>query len=86
MIACFRVDSSTEIGTGTSYVNLDGVTGLIIPPKDSKALADAIVNLLSDESLLKKMGYASRLRYEELFTGRMMGQKYFDCYTALNID
>ena len=36
----------TELGTGTSYVNQDGVTGLVVPPRDPDALAFA-------QSLLK---------------------------------
>ena len=36
----------TELGTGTSFVNQHEVTGLVVPPKDPDALAEAITRLL----------------------------------------
>ena len=33
---------SSEIGTGTSHVNVGGVTGLVVPPGDSAALRAAL--------------------------------------------
>ena len=38
----------TELGTGTSYVNQDGITGRVVPPRDPDALAAAINDLLAD--------------------------------------
>ena len=38
----------TELGTGTSYVNLHGVTGLVVSPRDPDGLAAAINALLAD--------------------------------------
>jgi rhamnosyl/mannosyltransferase len=37
---------TTELGTGTSWVVQDGVTGLVVPPRDPQSLADAIRDLL----------------------------------------
>jgi len=42
---------SCEIGTGTSYVNLDGETGLVIAPADPNALAAAMQTLWHDAPL-----------------------------------
>ncbi len=53
---------TTEVGTGTSYVNQDGVTGVIVPPGNPAALADAIRDLLGDEARRKQMGQAARAR------------------------
>jgi len=36
---------STELGTGTSFVNQDGITGFVVPPKNSQVLAQAIKKL-----------------------------------------
>lgn len=74
---------STEIGTGTSYINLDGETGIVVPPLNIKALKDAMIKLDSDAILAKKMGYAAKLRFENLFTGQLMGKKYFEAYKGL---
>ncbi len=47
---------TTELGTGTSWVNQDGVTGLVVPPRDVKALAAAIQRLLSNDEMRRAMG------------------------------
>lgn len=71
---------STEIGTGTSYVNIDGQTGYVVPPADRKRLRDAMLKLDGDHMLARRMGKAAEERYERLFTGRQMGGKYAELY------
>ena len=63
---------STELGTGTSYVNQDGVTGLIVPANDPGALASGIQRLLADPALRVRMGAAGRARVRENFTTAAM--------------
>ena len=46
----------------------DNKTGFLVEPGDSKALAEAILRLLSDENLCRSMGEAARQRSLELFT------------------
>jgi len=58
---------STEIGTGTSYVNLDGVSGLVVPPMDPPALAAAARRLLGDDALRRRLGAQAQRRAAELF-------------------
>ena len=58
---------TTEIGTGTSYVNRHGVTGLVVPPNDPAALAEAIGGLLADPDRLRSMGAAARERAKTEF-------------------
>ena len=58
---------STELGTGTSYVNMNGVTGLIVPPADAGALAHAIRHLLADGDVRRTMGRRAQARAAELF-------------------
>ena len=59
---------STELGTGTSYVNRHGETGLVVPPRDPAALAAAITELLADPDRRRAMGAAGRRRVEAGFT------------------
>ena len=52
----------TELGTGTSYVNQDGITGLVVPPREPHALAQAINRLLDNEKERATMGQAALAR------------------------
>ena len=63
---------STELGTGTSYVNAAGETGLIVPPCDPGALAAAIGELVADTARREAMGRAGRERVRALFTTEAM--------------
>lgn len=74
---------SCEIGTGTSYVNINGETGLTIPPADPQALASAMWKLWQDETLCAQYGQAARRRYEMLFTAGRMTKSYADIYRQL---
>jgi glycosyltransferase involved in cell wall biosynthesis len=74
---------SCEIGTGTSFVNRDGETGLVVPPSDPVALAAAMNQLLSDPALCARFGAAARQRYETYFTAQGMGEKYTALYRDL---
>ena len=74
---------SCDLGTGTSYVNIDGETGLVVPPADSAALAAAMQRLWDDPDLAARMGGRARQRYEELFTADVMGAAYAALYRRL---
>lgn len=47
---------STELGTGTSFVNQDGITGFVIPPKNSQVLAQAIKKIIQNKNILEEFG------------------------------
>jgi glycogen(starch) synthase len=57
---------------GIPEVVEDGVTGLLVPPGDSEALAAAIGRILDDASLRQAMGKAARARYLAHFTDTRM--------------
>jgi len=63
---------TTEVGTGPSWVVQDGVTGLVVPPRDPQSLADAIRDLLDDSQRKVEMGLAARARVEAEFTLEQM--------------
>jgi len=74
---------SCEIGTGTSFINLDGKTGLVIPPESELKLAEAMNLLLSNPTLAAQMGKLARKRYEEKFSGKVLGDSYTKLYKEL---
>ncbi|MCW3609520.1 glycosyltransferase [Burkholderia cenocepacia] len=69
-----------EMGSGTSYVNEDGVTGFVVAPEQPAALADAAGRLLADDALAARMGGAARARYERLFSSDALGRAYGALY------
>lgn len=72
-----------EIGTGTSFVNMHGETGFIVPPASPGTLAGAMRSLLEDETMTMRMGQAARARYERLFSGPELGRAYTALYGEL---
>jgi glycosyltransferase involved in cell wall biosynthesis len=58
-MACAAPIVATPVG-GIPEAITDGVTGLLIPPSDAGALADAIVRLLRDRPLAKRLGAQAR--------------------------
>lgn len=51
---------TTEVGTATSVVNVDGTTGVVVPAGDPSALAEALTALLGDPGSRVDMGAAAR--------------------------
>ena len=64
----------TQTG-GTPEMVLDGETGLLVPPSDASALAEAVSRLAGDAFLRKRMGAAGRERVEDFFSLRVMTDK-----------
>ena len=65
---------ATNVG-GLPEVVQDGVTGILVPPKNPEALADAIVRLLRDPDLRRRLGNAGRDRVlSEFRTDRIVEQ------------
>jgi rhamnosyl/mannosyltransferase len=71
-MACGKPIISTRPENGVSFVNMDGVTGYVVPPLDSSALAYRIKALLQDGSLCAQMGERARKRVEEAFSADRM--------------
>lgn len=70
---------STNVG-GIPEVVVDGVTGILVPPKNTKALSHAIIKLLNDSRLRESMGHKGRRRVEENFTLQAHVQKIEEIY------
>lgn len=57
---------ATKVG-GIPEAVVDKVTGLLIPPRDSDSLANAIITLLDNPDIASTIGMAGRNRVEQLF-------------------
>jgi rhamnosyl/mannosyltransferase len=74
---------SSEIGTGTSFVNVHGETGLVVPPNDPVALRDALRTLHESPALATEMGRRAYERFLAFFTADKMVDRYIDLYHQL---
>lgn len=74
---------SCEIGTGTSYVNHHGETGLVVRPANGAALAQAMRTLWDDDEISTKMGAAAARRAARLFVADTMATDYTALYERL---
>jgi glycosyltransferase involved in cell wall biosynthesis len=82
-MACGAPSISTELQTGTSYVNKDGVTGYVVPPADADALAEKIEILATDENRRNEMGRAGRLRVRAKFSKEEVVMQTIKTYESL---
>ncbi|WP_411576927.1 GT4 family glycosyltransferase PelF [Streptomyces sp. SCSIO ZS0520] len=62
---CGRATVSTDVG---AVVEVIGGTGLVVPPRNPRALAEACLGLLRDPARRERLGAAARARALELFT------------------
>ena len=80
--ACGRVVVTTdEPGCRDAIVN--GVTGLLVPSRDSLALADALEYLLSNPDHIRTMGIAGRKRAEQMFDISAIVNQHLGIYSRL---
>ncbi|WP_229591448.1 glycosyltransferase [Pseudodesulfovibrio sediminis] len=72
---------STAIpGSGAAWVNMDGHTGIVVPPASPSALAQAIKDMLHNTQRTEEMGKAARARLEETFTIQAVAQSFQALY------
>jgi glycosyltransferase involved in cell wall biosynthesis len=82
-MACGKPLITTELGTGTSFVNLHGETGLVVPPRDSQALASALRRLLEDPAYARQLGERARERLHKHFTAEVMVERIAAVYQSV---
>ncbi len=82
-MACGTPVISTELDTGTSCVNVNGKTGFVVPPRNSKALNKAIKKILSDKKLAHKISHNCLLRVKEKFQEGLMIRKTSSTYIKM---
>jgi O-antigen biosynthesis rhamnosyltransferase len=74
---------SSEIGTGTSYINVDGETGIVVHPSDPCALRQAMDYIWKHPDEGVRLGINARSRYEDFFTAQAMAKGYLSLYRSI---
>lgn len=74
---------SSEIGTGTTFINIADETGLVVPPGDSIALRQAMQYLWEHPEQAAAMGRQAEERYWKHFTAEQMVKSYLELYGEL---
>ena len=69
-MACGLPVIANAAGALPEVVGTDGSTGRLVPPRDARAMADAILDVLADPARTERMGRAARQRIENVFSWR----------------
>ena len=69
----------TDVGSIPEIVH-DGRTGFVVPPRDTRALAQAIIRLLKDEELRKEMGENAYRKLKEDFSWERIAEQTIGVY------
>ncbi|MEM2661591.1 MAG: glycosyltransferase [Nitrososphaeria archaeon] len=69
-------------GSGMNYVNQNGITGFVVPPKDPFAIADAIKKICFDRKLYLKFSENAKERFKE-FDIKTIGEKIIKLYSEV---
>ncbi|WP_326798356.1 DUF3492 domain-containing protein [Streptomyces sp. NBC_01808] len=77
---CGRATVSTDVGAVREVI---GGTGLVVPPRNPRALADACLALLRDPARRARLGAAARARAVELFTAEQNVDAFGSLYLEL---
>jgi glycosyltransferase involved in cell wall biosynthesis len=82
-MACAKPVISSDLPTGVTYVNQDGVTGLVVPKRNSQELAKAINYLLKNETVRTELGKTAQRRVESEFTVSGMVEQNLNLYAEI---
>jgi rhamnosyl/mannosyltransferase len=72
---------STLLGTSVEFVNVDGRTGSVVPPRDATVLAEAMQLLSDDESRRRRLASGALQRAED-FREETLVERYRALYAA----
>ena len=81
-MACGRPIVGSAVG-GLMYTIEDGVTGLLVPPRNPEALAEKLGELLRDPQRRRSMGRAARRRVEREFTWPLVAERTAALYDSV---
>jgi glycosyltransferase involved in cell wall biosynthesis len=79
-MACRKPVLASNLPTGVSWINQEGITGFLPAPGNVAEWIAAIAKLEADAGLRRKMGEAGRRRVEDHFTAKTYGDKVLEVY------
>jgi glycosyltransferase involved in cell wall biosynthesis len=82
-MACKKPVISTELSTGTSFVNINGKTGYVVKARDYREIADTLMKLINDRKLRTELGTNALMRVNSEFTLQKMCSSISDLYSEV---
>ena len=70
----------TTTVTGCREVVVDGKSGLLCPPRDAKALANALQTILEDDGLRERLANSLHNRVQEKFSDKIVNPRWWELY------
>ena len=74
-----RAQVASDNGSQPEFID-NGTTGLLVPPADAEALAEALGRLLGDDALRRRMGEAAKKRFDSHFSYERFYARYINLY------
>jgi glycosyltransferase involved in cell wall biosynthesis len=82
-MACELPVVACAAGALPEVVGNDGAAGILVPPRDARALARAILRLLNDADLRERMGRRARLRILRQFSWENSARQMVEVYREI---
>lgn len=82
-MACGKPTVVCELGNGVNYLNQADRTSLTVPPRDARALADALDTLVADQALRTRLGRCASERVRGEFSIAAMKRATISLYQSL---
>ena len=82
-MCCEKPVISTNLGTGTSFVNIDKETGIAVEPNNKNALSGAINYLIQNPEKRSAFGKCGFKRVRKLFTAEKMVENTLKLYNEV---
>ena len=80
-MSCGKPIISTNIhGSGVSFVNKNEFSGIVVTPRDEKALASAMIKLMKNKKLRLRLGANARKRALDIFSEKITNKKVLEIY------
>jgi glycosyltransferase involved in cell wall biosynthesis len=74
---------ATRVGGSAEVVGEDGIAGLMVPPRDPRALSNAMIAILEDSELAQRLGQAAQRRMRERFSLEHMVRQTENLYVNM---